>query len=198
VVAAVALPAYLARQTPAELEAREKELLDQAKADADGQGKAVIVQPKTAKKDTEGAIGKVVTLLEDLKQKVTDDNDRDGRMWDKFACFCREEKTQRGADIEAAKARLVELTKSIGTEQSLIEEAKLQIKFETSNIAQEYKKQDQLNSMMGRDDEDFLKRKGQNTETLNVLSGLSVSWPIRRVSCRCRRLSRKRWLCWNR
>ena len=111
-----------------------------------------IVPPATTKHDTESSIGRVINLLKKMQEDIAADNDRDARMYDQFACFCKEESAARGKDIEAGKARLVELTKSINTASSLIEEANIQIKFRKALIAKENAKQKKLTAMMKRDD----------------------------------------------
>ncbi|CAD7971342.1 unnamed protein product [Amoebophrya sp. A25] len=159
------------KQTPVEAEAaRQAELEAEANAAAASLGSAPPVAIKTGKYGTEGAIGKVIKLLMDMKKNVLGDNERDKRMYDQFACFCKEEGAARGTTIEDAKTRLTELTKLIGTSSSLITEAELQIAFETKNIAKEKKKQEKLTKRMDEDDADFNKRKGENIETLNVLT----------------------------
>jgi hypothetical protein len=131
---------------------------------------AQFTPPKTKKHNTEGGIAKVVNLLKDMKKTIADDLEKDAGVYDKFACFCKEEKETVGKRIEDNKALLVKLTKSINLASSLIEEAKHQIKFETANIAQQQKKQKQLKSVLDKEKENFIKRRGEFTETLNVLS----------------------------
>ncbi|CAD7940657.1 unnamed protein product [Amoebophrya sp. A120] len=157
-------------QPEADEKARQAALEAEAKQAADALGSAPPVAVKTGKYGTEGAIGKVIKLLLDMKKDIASDNDRDKRMYDQFACFCKEEGAARGKAIEDAKTRLTELTKLIGTSSSLITEAELQIAFETKNIAGQKKKQGQLTKRMETDDAEFSKRKGENIETLNVLS----------------------------
>eukprot|EP00392_Amoebophrya_sp_AT5.2_P018940 g19603.t1 len=159
------------RQSPeADEAARQAQLEAEAKDAAASLGSAPPVAIKTGKYGTEGAIGKVIKLLLDMKKDIAGDNDRDKRMYDQFACFCKEEGAARGKNIEDAKTRLTELTKLIGTSSSLIAEAELQIAFETKNIAGQRKKQQSLTKRMASDDAEFSKRKGENIETVNVLT----------------------------
>lgn len=129
-----------------------------------------IVAPTTKKHNTEGGINKVINLLKDMKAKIADDMERDGGIYDKFACYCKDEKAETGKRIEDNKSLLVRLTKSINLASSMITEAEYQIKFETANIAQEKKTQENLRSVLVKEEENFAKRRGEITETLNVLS----------------------------
>jgi len=85
-------------------------------------------KPKTAKYDASGGIGKVIKMLKNMKKDIENANDRDKRMYDQFACFCKEEGEARGTAIEDAKTRLSELTIRLNSESAKIEEAENKIK----------------------------------------------------------------------
>lgn len=127
-------------------------------------------KPETAKYDASGGISKVIKMLVNMKKEILAANDRDKRMYDQFACFCKEEGAARGKAIEEAKERLSELTIAINGESAVIEEATNKIKAAETEVAKQKKKQGELTGIMDRDDEDYAKRKAASVETLNVVA----------------------------
>merc|ERR1719456_1050235 len=65
------------------------------------------------KDQTSPAIAKVVTLIEELMNKVEADGRAEQKLYDKFACWCEKTTARKAAAIEEAKAKIEELTQLI-------------------------------------------------------------------------------------
>merc|ERR1719323_2510726 len=63
-------------------------------------------------------IRKVVSLLQSMQQKVTEEGAKEKDLYDKFMCYCKTGGTDLGASISAAKAKLGDLATDLETSKS--------------------------------------------------------------------------------
>mmetsp|Transcript_138726 Transcript_138726/g.276644 ORF Transcript_138726/g.276644 Transcript_138726/m.276644 type:complete len:717 (-) Transcript_138726:99-2249(-) len=63
---------------------------------------------------SESPVGKVITLLEELKTKVEGEGKKEAGTYDKFACFCKETTDEKGKSIVKHQDKIDDLSASMG------------------------------------------------------------------------------------
>jgi len=77
-----------------------------------------------AAKNSMNPIRKVVTLLQDMQNKVTAEGEREKELYEKFMCFCTTGTGDLSASIAAAEAKMPEVTSQITASEEQNEQAK--------------------------------------------------------------------------
>jgi len=77
---------------------------------------------------SESPVGKVITLLEELKTKVEGEGKEEAGTYDKFACFCKDTTDEKGKSIVKHQDKIEDLSASIGENTATREEKKSELK----------------------------------------------------------------------
>jgi len=77
---------------------------------------------------SESPVGKVITLLEDLKTKVEGEGKEEAGTYDKFACFCKETTDEKGKSIVKHQDKIDELSASMGEAVAMKETKQSELK----------------------------------------------------------------------
>lgn len=77
---------------------------------------------------SESPVGKVITLLEELKTKVEGEGKEEAGTYDKFACFCKDTTDEKGKSIVKHQDKIDELSASMGEAVASREEKKSELK----------------------------------------------------------------------
>lgn len=133
--------------------------------DADASGDVT----ESRKYDAGGAMERVVNLLTEYKTKLDADEVKDKRMYDQFACFCKEESDGRTKRIEKSKSRLQELTTSIQNHGSHVLAAQAVQRKQEKIIDESNKELAQIKARIEKLTTDFNVRKAELTETIETL-----------------------------
>lgn len=124
---------------------------------------------KTVAYNAGGPMQRVVVLLEKIKEDSLTALEENGKEWNSYACFVKEETAARGDAIETAKDSLTKLSQDMGSELSTIKDAEMEIKKAT---AAKTKAEGEIKDLLRRNQDDtdaFAKSKNEYIETINVL-----------------------------
>eukprot|EP00445_Apocalathium_hangoei_P045255 CAMPEP_0203987394 /NCGR_PEP_ID=MMETSP0360-20130528/6732_1 /ASSEMBLY_ACC=CAM_ASM_000342 /TAXON_ID=268821 /ORGANISM="Scrippsiella Hangoei, Strain SHTV-5" /LENGTH=164 /DNA_ID=CAMNT_0050927025 /DNA_START=60 /DNA_END=551 /DNA_ORIENTATION=- len=77
-----------------------------------------------ALKNSMNPIRKVVTLLQDMQNKVTSEGEKEKELYEKFMCFCKTGTGDLAASIADAEAKMPELTSEITASEEKLEQSK--------------------------------------------------------------------------
>jgi len=116
-----------------------------------------------------GPMQRVVVLLEKIKEDSLTALEENGKEWNSYACFVKEESKARGDAIETAKDDLTRLAQDMGAELSTIKNAEMEIKKASAAKAAAENEIKELLRRNGEDTDAFAKSKNEFIETVNVL-----------------------------
>eukprot|EP00928_Gymnodinium_smaydae_P011583 TRINITY_DN14258_c0_g1_i2.p1 TRINITY_DN14258_c0_g1~~TRINITY_DN14258_c0_g1_i2.p1 ORF type:complete len:757 (+),score=235.94 TRINITY_DN14258_c0_g1_i2:51-2321(+) len=101
--------AFLAAARAAEPEPRpSNEAYKESKAK-----EAAAAAEAQAKQSKMSAVGKVVTMLKDLRDNVKAEGEKEAQSYNKFACFCKDAQSSKAADIQKGSDRKGELVANL-------------------------------------------------------------------------------------
>jgi hypothetical protein len=122
---------------------------------------AVLIALAAARLRKDDPVGRVVTLLTDLKAKIEADGRTEQAIYDKYACWCEETTARKASAIEEGKEQIEQLSQSIvelnarqGT--SVAELAKLK-----KDLAENAEAQKKAEAMRTKENAEYVMEKGQ-------------------------------------
>jgi len=92
-------------------------------------------------------VGRVVTLLTELKQRLNTDNTNEQAVFDKYACWCEETTSRKAQAIEANRAEIGRLGQEILTQKALVAEKTLEAQQTLAEIQANEEAQEQATSI---------------------------------------------------
>jgi len=115
-------------------------------------------------------IGKVVTLIKEMKDQCAKDGDADAEAYDKYNCWCVTTTSEKTAAIEAAETKLDELSGFLEEAAAKSAELKTEIAALEDDIAKDNEALSSAAAMREKENKEFLAEEADAKETLGLLS----------------------------
>jgi chromosome segregation ATPase len=118
----------------------------------------------------QSSIDKVVTLITEMKETCIKDADADKEAYDKYNCWCITTEEEKKAAIEAATAKIEELTAFLEEAMAKEAELKTEIKALEEDIAKDKDALETAKANREKENEEFLAEQADMKETLKLLA----------------------------
>jgi hypothetical protein len=114
-------------------------------------------------------VGRVVTLIEDLKAKIVADGKAEQKMYDKYACWCEGTSARKANDIHKAMADIKALGAKILSNKGLVATRASEISELSKQMKENQRTQDEATSIRQKENAAYSEMKAQMEQTLNAL-----------------------------
>merc|ERR1719230_2232009 len=114
-------------------------------------------------------VGRVVTLIEDLKAKIIADGKAEQKMYDKYACWCEGTSARKANDIHTAMADIKALGAKILSSKGLVATRAAEISELSKQMAENQKTQDEATGIRQKENAAYSDNKALMEQTLNAL-----------------------------
>merc|ERR1719261_1054626 len=114
-------------------------------------------------------VGRVVTLIEDLKAKIVADGKAEQKMYDKYACWCQTTSARKANDIHQAMADIKSLGAKILSNKGLVATRAMEIAQISKAMAENQKTQAEATGIRGKENAAYTENKAMMEQTLNAL-----------------------------
>merc|ERR1719230_82955 len=114
-------------------------------------------------------VGRVVTLIEDLKAKIVADGKAEQKMYDKYACWCEGTSARKANDIHKAMADIKALGAKILSNKGLVATRASEISELSKQMKENQRTQDEATGIRQKENAAYSELKAQMEQTLNAL-----------------------------
>merc|ERR1719261_1893992 len=114
-------------------------------------------------------VGRVVTLIEDLKAKIVADGKAEQKMYDKYACWCEGTSARKANDIHKAMADIKALGAKILSNKGLVATHASEISELSKQMKENQRTQDEATGIRQKQNAAYSDMKAQMEQTLNAL-----------------------------
>jgi chromosome segregation ATPase len=120
---------------------------------------------------SDGPVGKVVKLLEDMRVELLKEKERDQELYDKLSCWCEETRGSKEAAIESGTAAIDRLAADIQAKASKTYQLKPEIKFLKEDLADSEKSLRESEEMRSTERAEFSKNEKELASAITSLNG---------------------------
>merc|ERR1719230_2132562 len=122
-----------------------------------------------AEQGSGAVVGRVVTLIEDLKAKIVADGKAKQKMYDKYACWCEGTSARKANDIHKAMADIKALGAKILSNKGLVATRAAEISELSKQMKENQRTQDEATGIRQKENAEYSEMKAQMEQTLNAL-----------------------------
>jgi len=123
---------------------------------------------------TASPVEKVVTLLQELKQRLESDGSDEQAAFDRYACWCEETTAGKGAAIEANRAQLSSLGQEILTQRSVVAEKTIEVKEGLAEIEENEQAQQQATTIRQKENAAYSQETTEMKEAIDALERATI------------------------
>jgi len=118
---------------------------------------------------TKSPVEKVVTLLQELKQRLESDNTNEQQSYDKYACWCEETTSRKATAIDDGRAELRSLGQQILSGKSLVVEKTLEIEEDLATLKENEEAQELATSIRQKENAAYSAESAEMKQAINAL-----------------------------
>merc|ERR1719161_173511 len=120
---------------------------------------------------SDGPVGKVVKLLEDMRVELLKEKERDQELYDKLSCWCEATRGSKEAAIESGTAAIDRLAADIQAKASKTYQLKPEIKFLKEDLAESEESLRASEEMRSKENAEFVKNEKELISAIASLTG---------------------------